>query len=252
MSTKSNNECGRGGARATVVGGGTLASDHRDFDSAPGWSSLISAAMRWLMQRQTGGAGVVLRFERVRPRQSARFQPLKAGEITPQFLDRTIRALKRWKFDIVSMDEVCRRAVTLPRHSRFVCLTFDGGYKDVIDVGLSGAVAARRALHRLCADRVSGRARRSLVAGARRDDRARKSHQPGDRPQGAAFQHPQRVGEVSALSSFSRAGCARCRRRIFRWPSTISASAIRSTSRRCRAARRWTGTIWQGSRPIRW
>jgi peptidoglycan/xylan/chitin deacetylase (PgdA/CDA1 family) len=86
-----------------------------------------------IMQRRTGGAGAVLRFERVRARQPARFQPLKSREITPRFLDRTIRALKRWKFDIVSMDEVCRRAVTLKSRRRFACLTFDGGYKDLID-----------------------------------------------------------------------------------------------------------------------
>jgi len=86
-----------------------------------------------LKQRASGGAGVVLRFERVRPPQSRRFQPLKASEITPQFLDRMIRALKRWKYDIVSMDEVCRRAVTLPTANRFVALTFDGGYKDVMN-----------------------------------------------------------------------------------------------------------------------
>ena len=84
------------------------------------------------MQRRTGGAGAVLRFQRVRPRRAARFQPLKSQEITPKFLDRTIRALKRWKYDIVSMDEVCRRAVTLAAPRRFVCLTFDGGYKDLI------------------------------------------------------------------------------------------------------------------------
>ncbi len=86
----------------------------------------------WLSGRGTGGAGVVLRFERVRPRRTAGFQPLRSHEITPQFLDRTIRALKRWKFDIVSMDEVCHRAVTSPTPRRFVCLTFDGGYKDMI------------------------------------------------------------------------------------------------------------------------
>jgi len=85
-----------------------------------------------LTQRKTGGAGVVLRFERVRARQNRRFQPLEASEITPQFLDRTIRALKRWKYDIVSIDEMCRRAVTLPAARRFVCLTFDGGYKDLM------------------------------------------------------------------------------------------------------------------------
>lgn len=83
----------------------------------------------WLKRR---GAGAILRFERIRPRHGARFQPLRSGEITPGLLDRTIRALKRWKYDIVSIDEVCRRAVTLASRRRFVCLTFDGGYKDVI------------------------------------------------------------------------------------------------------------------------
>ena len=82
--------------------------------------------------REVGGAGVILRFERVRPRRADAFQPLKASEIAPKFLDRTIRALKRWRYDIVSMDEVCRRAVVLPQRRRFVCLTFDGCYKDFV------------------------------------------------------------------------------------------------------------------------
>jgi peptidoglycan/xylan/chitin deacetylase (PgdA/CDA1 family) len=85
-----------------------------------------------MMQRWNGGAGAILRFERVRPRRAQRFQPLKSREITPRFLDRTIRALKRWKFDIISIDEVCQRAVTLASPRRFVCLTFDGGYKDFL------------------------------------------------------------------------------------------------------------------------
>ena len=85
-----------------------------------------------LRRRGSGGAGVILRFERVRPRRATRFQPLKSHEITPRFLDRTIRALKRWKYDVVSMDEVCRRAVTLASPRRFACLTFDGGYKDLM------------------------------------------------------------------------------------------------------------------------
>jgi peptidoglycan/xylan/chitin deacetylase (PgdA/CDA1 family) len=90
------------------------------------------ARRHWLSGRGTGGAGVVLRFQRVRPRRAGRFQPLRSQEITPIFLDRTIRALKRWKFDIVSMDEVCQRAMTSPTPRRFVGLTFDGGYKDLI------------------------------------------------------------------------------------------------------------------------
>ena len=85
-----------------------------------------------LKQREAGGAGVILRFERVRPRDSRTFQPNRWREITPQFLDRMIVALKRWNFDLITMDEVCRRAVTLPKANRFACLTFDGGCKDVI------------------------------------------------------------------------------------------------------------------------
>jgi peptidoglycan/xylan/chitin deacetylase (PgdA/CDA1 family) len=85
-----------------------------------------------LKARRSGGAGVILRFERVRPPRRARFQPLKSREITPKFLDRTIKALKRWKFDIVSLDEVCQRSVRLASPRRFVSLTFDGGYKDLI------------------------------------------------------------------------------------------------------------------------
>jgi len=36
-------------------------------------------------RRETGGAGVILRFERVVPRRRGRFQPLKESEITPRF-----------------------------------------------------------------------------------------------------------------------------------------------------------------------
>jgi peptidoglycan/xylan/chitin deacetylase (PgdA/CDA1 family) len=86
----------------------------------------------WWGEKENGGAGAILRFQRVRPPQSGRFQPLKAGEITPRFLDRTIRALKRWKYDIVSIDEVCRRAVIMPERRRFACLSFDGAYKDLV------------------------------------------------------------------------------------------------------------------------
>jgi peptidoglycan/xylan/chitin deacetylase (PgdA/CDA1 family) len=86
----------------------------------------------WFAGREAGGAGAILRFERVRPRRSGRFQPLASSEITPRFLDRAIRALKRWNYDIVGIDEVCRRAVIMPERRRFVCLTFDGASKDLM------------------------------------------------------------------------------------------------------------------------
>jgi peptidoglycan/xylan/chitin deacetylase (PgdA/CDA1 family) len=88
-----------------------------------------------LMERRSGGAGAILRFERVRPERSAAFQPRRAHEITPDLLDRTIHALKRWKFDIVGMDEVCRRAAGRKSPRRFVCLTFDGATRDLMTSG---------------------------------------------------------------------------------------------------------------------
>ena len=130
MSTKSNGNPAAWGS-AAVVGGGTLVSDIGILQRARMELAYFSGYFR-LKQRQTGGAGVILRFERVRPRRAERFQPNQWREITPQFLDRAIRALKRWKFDLISMDEVCRRAVTLPKPNRFASLTFDGGCKDVI------------------------------------------------------------------------------------------------------------------------
>jgi peptidoglycan/xylan/chitin deacetylase (PgdA/CDA1 family) len=82
--------------------------------------------------RAAGGAGAILRFQRVRPRRGGGFQPLSDAEISPRFLDRAIAALKRWDYDIVSLDEACERAVRLAAPRRFVCLTFDGASKDFI------------------------------------------------------------------------------------------------------------------------
>jgi peptidoglycan/xylan/chitin deacetylase (PgdA/CDA1 family) len=121
----------RGHPFAKYALGGTLSSDNQ-FMTRLKLEFAYFSGYALMKQRWTGGAGSILRFERVCPRRAARFQPLKSREITPQFLDRTIRALKRWKFDIVSIDEVCQRAVRLAPPRRFVCLTFDGGYKDFI------------------------------------------------------------------------------------------------------------------------
>lgn len=106
-----------------------MASDDR-------WPERLRLELAWFTGQAAlrgRGAGAILRFARVRPRRRGKFQPLRAHEITPQFLDRAIRALKRWKYDFLGIDEVCRRAVTLPEQRRFVALTFDGASKDLID-----------------------------------------------------------------------------------------------------------------------
>ncbi|MGX4771475.1 polysaccharide deacetylase family protein [Bradyrhizobium guangdongense] len=100
-----------------------------------GWLERLRLELAWFTGQpllRSRGAGAILRFQHVRPRRSGAFQPLRQHEITPDFLDRAIRALKRWNYEFLGMDEVCRRAVTLPEKRRFVALTFDGASKDLI------------------------------------------------------------------------------------------------------------------------
>lgn len=105
-----------------------MASDDR-------WLERLRLELAWFTGQaalRSRGAGAILRFAHVRPRRRGAFQPLREHETSPQFLDRAIRALKRWGYDFLGMDEVCRRAVTLPEKRRFVALTFDGASKDLI------------------------------------------------------------------------------------------------------------------------
>lgn len=92
---------------------------------------LAYASGLWrINERARGGRGVILRIQRVRPRPRAAFQPLRHAEITPQHLHRLILALKRWPFDIVSMDDALARTDDA---RRFVVLGFDGGTRDFVD-----------------------------------------------------------------------------------------------------------------------
>ena len=129
MSTKRNDSAGALGGSLVPKGRGV--SSRRLLNGLRLEFAYFSGYAR-LTERRTGGAGVILRFERVRPARAGRFRPLNSREITPAFLERLLRALRRWKFDIVSIDEVCRRARQPASGRRFVCLTFDGGYRDVM------------------------------------------------------------------------------------------------------------------------
>lgn len=86
-----------------------------------------------IAERRKGGAGVILKFEHVRPPRAGAFQPLRSREITAEFLDKAIRAMRRWRYDFLSMDEVRSRAQQSALAQRFVCLTFDGGHRDFMN-----------------------------------------------------------------------------------------------------------------------
>jgi peptidoglycan/xylan/chitin deacetylase (PgdA/CDA1 family) len=94
----------------------------------------FSGLAKWAELRSVG-AGAILKFERVRPAQPGRFRPLRSKEITPRMLDRMVLALRRWNIDIVSLDELISLLSQPPSSRRFVCLTFDGAYRDLVASG---------------------------------------------------------------------------------------------------------------------
>ena len=87
-----------------------------------------------LLSPVTGGVGAILMLHHVRPARRDRFQPNHLLEVTPRFFERVIRRLRRSRIDLVSLDEMHRRLATgdFPRR-RFVCITFDDGYRDNLE-----------------------------------------------------------------------------------------------------------------------
>ena len=83
-----------------------------------------------LLQPVIGGAGAILMFHHVRPARRDRFQPNQLLEVTPAFFERFIRGLRRTNVDLVSLDEMYRRLTQGDLSRRFLCITFDDGYRD--------------------------------------------------------------------------------------------------------------------------
>jgi peptidoglycan/xylan/chitin deacetylase (PgdA/CDA1 family) len=77
------------------------------------------------------GIGAILTLHHVRPPRPDRFQPNRLLEITPDFLARVVKDLRRSEVDLVSLDEMHRRMCERDFARRFVCITFDDGYRDV-------------------------------------------------------------------------------------------------------------------------
>ncbi|WP_281928254.1 polysaccharide deacetylase family protein [Methylocystis iwaonis] len=85
----------------------------------------------------TSGLGAILMFHRVRPERGEAFAPNAGLEITPQFLDATLTHLAARGYDILSLDAALDvlRAHAAPKHP-FVVLTFDDGYRDLVEHAL--------------------------------------------------------------------------------------------------------------------
>jgi peptidoglycan/xylan/chitin deacetylase (PgdA/CDA1 family) len=86
-----------------------------------------------LLRPWLGGVGAIMTLHHVRPPRRDRFQPNRLLEVTPAFFERVIRRLRRSGTDLVSLDEMHRRMTERDFAKRFVCITFDDGYRDTLD-----------------------------------------------------------------------------------------------------------------------
>jgi len=83
-----------------------------------------------LLQPLVGGVGAILTLHHVRPPRADAFQPNRLLEVSPRFLDDVLASLRRANVDIITLDQMHTRLTECDFRRRFVCLTFDDGYRD--------------------------------------------------------------------------------------------------------------------------
>jgi peptidoglycan/xylan/chitin deacetylase (PgdA/CDA1 family) len=98
-----------------------------------GLESLYFSGAHLALKPFVGGVGAILTLHHVRPPRPDRFQPNRLLEVTPRFLGRVVKLLRRSRVDVVGLDEMHRRMAEGDFGRRFVCLTFDDGYRDTLE-----------------------------------------------------------------------------------------------------------------------
>lgn len=87
--------------------------------------------------KDAAGLGAIFTLHHVRPHTPLLFEPNRHLEITPQFLDQTIRELKAEGRIFVSLDELPRRIAEAGAGGpRFAAFTLDDGNRDNVDYAL--------------------------------------------------------------------------------------------------------------------
>ena len=106
-----------------------MAGKNKDLVRA-GLEAIYFSGSHLLLRPFCAGIGAILMLHHVRPPRGDAFQPNRLLEVTPGFFERVVRWLKRSRVDIVTLDEAYRRLTEGHHGRRFVCLTFDDGYRD--------------------------------------------------------------------------------------------------------------------------
>lgn len=97
-----------------------------------GLETLYFSGAYLAMKPFVGGVGVILTLHHVRPRRPYAFQPNRLLEVSPGFFSKVIAKLRRSGLDLISLDEMYRRMTERDFQRRFACITFDDGYRDLM------------------------------------------------------------------------------------------------------------------------
>lgn len=80
----------------------------------------------------TRGTGAVFMLHHVLPAMPLAFAPNRHLEVSPEFLERTIRLVVDRGYDVISLDAAGVRLAEGEFDRPFVCFTFDDGYRDTL------------------------------------------------------------------------------------------------------------------------
>jgi peptidoglycan/xylan/chitin deacetylase (PgdA/CDA1 family) len=94
-------------------------------------SGLYRSGAHRLLAPYTQGAGVIFTLNHVRPPQAKAFAPNRDLEVSPDFLEAILDQVEETGLDVISLDEAVRR-LREDEARRFVCFTFDHGYRDTL------------------------------------------------------------------------------------------------------------------------
>ena len=89
----------------------------------------------FLTKNLLGGRGFVFMLHRVLPKEERGFDWNKSLAISPESIERWVNFFRNKGFDIISMDEVCKR-IKANKGRKFVAFTMDDGYRDNLSYGL--------------------------------------------------------------------------------------------------------------------